>query len=280
MFRPEFDFSQCKLCGQATAAPRFHLHSTTVYVCSVCDFHAINYLDQVPRGEGDAPPGVDSKARAYIEERLGEADRWLPARLQLLRRHCQLPAPRVLDVGAGVGQFLSLLASQGASIFGIEPSRVRREFARLHFGLDLSGTLIEHPQWQQHHAGFFDLITLWDVIEHVNFPVATLEAAYGLLKPGGLLFIDTPSRDAASYRLSEALYRLTRGEVPLYLEQVYSPTLFGHKQIFRPRHLVRLVTQAGLEVVELRHRYPSQSFFSPGQRVVLVARKAAGPPPS
>lgn len=273
----DYSFNRCKLCGEISAVPLYRLQRGTVYGCRHCDFHALDYLDTIQEpSEEEATDGIGIKEWDYIEERLGEADPWLAVRLELVRRYCRLPQAAVLDVGAGVGQFLTRIAGDGAIAHGIEPSRVRRQFARRRFGLELSGQMIEHPWWQEQHAGRFDLITFWDVLEHVNFPQATLTAACRLLKPGGLLFIDTPSRDAASYRLSERIYRLVG--IPLYLEHFYSPTPFGHKQIFRPGQLVHLAQQTGFQLLGLHRRYPSTRLFpflAPSNRILLVGRNAA-----
>ena len=121
------------------------------------------------------------------------------------------------------------------------------------------------------------LVTLWDVIEHVNFPVETMEAVQRILRPGGMLFIDTPSREAASYRLSERLYRLTGGKISLYLNSFYSAAPFGHKQIFRPTQLAQLARKAGFDVVSMKYGYEDRvglsTFVRPRNRLVLVCRR-------
>jgi 2-polyprenyl-6-hydroxyphenyl methylase/3-demethylubiquinone-9 3-methyltransferase len=157
-----------------------------------------------------------------------------------------------------VGQFVVLLAGEGAVVHGLEPSRMRREFARLKFGLDLFPHTIEQFGRQEENAGRFDVATLWDVVEHVNYPVETMEAVQRVLKPGGMLFIDTPSREAVSYRFSERLYRLTGG-------------------IFRPGQLAQLARNTGFDVVSLKYGYEDRAGLStmvrPRNRLVLVCRR-------
>ena len=120
-------------------------------------------------------------------------------------------------------------------------------------------------------------MTLWDVIEHVNFPVEAMEAVQRVLRPGGMLFIDTPSREAASYRFSEWFYRITGGKISLYLDSFYSAAPFGHKQIFRPGQLTQLAQKAGFDVVSLKYGYEDRtglsSFVRPRNRLVLVCRR-------
>ena len=199
----------CKLCGENAAVPRYDLQDTVVFACTRCDFHFIRYLDATapPAEDGE---GLDEKAWNYIEERLPSAAGLLPARLGLVQKYRALAGARCLDVGAGVGQFLLRLAGEGALAQGIEPSRLRRRFAEGKFGLRLDSEPVESRCWQERFAANFDVVTLWDVIEHVNSPLETVRSIYALLKPGGLLFIDTPSRQAPAYRLSELFYRLSR----------------------------------------------------------------------
>jgi 2-polyprenyl-6-hydroxyphenyl methylase/3-demethylubiquinone-9 3-methyltransferase len=274
----QYDFRRCKLCGESTAAALYTLGSLTVYGCAACDFHATDFLDAPPENDRQKAGAIlDEKSRSYIEERLQAYDPLPGMRLALVQQHGRLRDANCLDIGAGVGQFMTLLAAQGAAASGLEPSPIRREFADRKFGLELFAEQVEIFGRRPQYAGHFDFVTLWDVIEHVNFPVETVEAALRVLKPGGLLFVDTPSRDAASYRLSEWLYRLSGGQISLFLQNFYSAAPFGHKQIFRPEQLVRLAEGAGFEVVSLDDDYETGSRLSslirPGSRLVMTCRR-------
>ncbi len=111
---------------------------------------------------------------------------------------------------------------------------------------------IESDFWQKGFAGHFDAVTLWDVIEHVNYPFQTLQCAVNVLRPGGWLLIDTPCRDSFYHRFGELTYRLTGGRYPTFLNAMYSSHLFGHKQIFSTPEMRLLFESAGLQVVDLR----------------------------
>lgn len=270
-----YDFSRCKLCGEKAAAPAYDLQETIVQACRRCDFHFITYLDP-PSRDGEGGGELDEKAWRYIEERLSCDDRLLDARIDFIKRFGGICGSECLDVGAGVGQFMMRLSQEGArSSEGIEPSRKRREFARRRFDLELCEATVESPCWQENCRERFDLITLWDVIEHVNFPLETVRCAGHLLKPGGLLFIDTPSREVPSYRISQWFYRLTGSRFPLFLLNFYSSLPYGHKQIFRPDHLMNLVESAGFEVLARRGDYRDRPAGSAhdGRRIVLACRK-------
>ncbi len=264
----------CKLCGQPSGIPTFRLKAASIYRCRYCDFHYLDRLDPPP--ENTVATLTEPQYR-YIDDRLAANARILTRRLQLVREFSDLSGRHCLDIGTGVGQFLLLLADNGAVCQGLEPSGLRREFARQRFGLELSRHLVEEPFWHDQYDSF-DLITLWDVLEHVNDPVATLQAAFALLKPGGLLLVETDNRDSLSYRLSTLVYRLTRGGSALFLPNVYRPVPFGHKQIFRPEQLYTLAIRCGFELVAAtphrtetaRNKRPD---YRPTGQIVMVARK-------
>lgn len=127
------------------------------------------------------------------------AGRWLLPLLPSLRsaadaecRH--LPPPpvggaRLLDVGCGNGGFLLLARQAGWLVEGLDFDASAVQAARSR-GLEV------------HHGGIelladrsacYDAITLCHVIEHVHDPMATLRHLHALLKPGGVLWLDTPN---------------------------------------------------------------------------------------
>lgn len=105
------------------------------------------------------------------------------------------PGARLLDVGFGDGRFLQLAERIGWEVVGVDPDPHTVESARQH-GLDVHPGGIEDLPGD---GGRFDVITLNHVIEHVHSPRGTLSAVFGLLKPGGLISIETPNIDAAGH---------------------------------------------------------------------------------
>lgn len=237
----------------------YKLKNANVYV-SPDGFHFIDYLDPVER----IPESIDAsqltpEEASYIETQLQANFNKFKNQAGIVAKHLPIRDAKILDIGCGGGLFLALLKQQGAQVTGIELSDSRAYYAKTKHGLEIDKHPIEHEFWQKGYPAYFDIVTLWDVIEHVNYPRQTLQSAAAVLKQGGLLLIDTPCRDSFYHRFGEVSYRLTRGRVPTFLNAMYSSHLFGHKQIFSTAELKQLFEMAGLEVIDL-HKFHELSF--------------------
>jgi SAM-dependent methyltransferase len=230
----------------------YRLRNANVYV-SPEGFHFTDYLDPVE----EIPPEIDGtqlteQESAYIETQLQANVHKFENQANLLAEHLPLQNAKILDIGCGGGLFLSLLKQRGAQVTGIELSDSRAQYAKTKHGLPIDKHPIESDYWQNGYAQNFEAVTMWDVIEHVNYPRQTLQSAANVLKAGGFLFIDTPCRDSFYHQMGVLTYRLSGSRFPTFLNAMYSSHLFGHKQIFSTREMKDLFMSVGLNVVELR----------------------------
>lgn len=233
-------------------SPRYRLANASVFV-SPQGFHFIDYLDPIDEVSAEiGPVELSDEEIAYIERSLQSNAERFENQVQVVRRHVSRAGMKVLDIGCGGGLFLSKLRSEGAVVTGLELSDKRAFYAKTKHRLEVVKRPIESDFWQEGYAGAFDAVTLWDVIEHVNYPLNTLQSSVKVLRSGGLLFIDTPCRDAFYHRVGELTYRLSGGRYPTFLNAMYSAHQFGHKQIFSTKEMKSLFEQCDLEVIELR----------------------------
>ncbi len=247
-----------ELKRRASGEPRYKLSGANVFV-SPGGFHYIDHLDAVeavsPEIDGS---GLTEAEIAYIETSLQSNPERSANQIAAVKRNMAIDGAKALDIGCGGGLFLAALKREGAHVTGIELSDTRAHYAKSKHGIEVVKRPIEDEYWGT-FANSFDIVTLWDVIEHVNFPQATLKAAAKTLKPGGVLLIDTPCRDAFYHRFGELTYRLSRGRYPTFLNAMYSAKPFGHKQILSLAEMRGLLEEAGLQVIELK-RFHELSF--------------------
>ena len=126
-------------------------------------------------------PNITRRSRADLPERCVH---WLRAVLRY-----KLPPAKTLELGAAHGGFVATLRQAGFDATGLELSPWIADYARKTFGVPMLQGPVER---QPLTAGSFDALLMMDVIEHLPDPVGTLSACVRLLKPDGLLFVQTP----------------------------------------------------------------------------------------
>lgn len=144
-------------------------------------------------------------------------------------------AGRLLDVGCGTGTFLEAARAAGWQARGVEVSPYAAEQA-LRRGLDVECGAIESTVTR---PGEYDVITLWDVIEHLSQPARTLSTLSAALRPGGLLALSTGDVTSLCARLSGPWWHLY--------------TLPEHLFFYSPESLRRLMRRAGLAPFRVTH---------------------------
>ncbi|MCK5124512.1 MAG: class I SAM-dependent methyltransferase [Dehalococcoidia bacterium] len=104
----------------------------------------------------------------------------------------------LLDIGCGEGFFLFNASRAGYITKGIELSQDAVEYARREFGLDVEAKPFEELQFPD---DYFDVVTLWQVLEHVPYPLIVLKEVHRILKPEGLLATSTPDIESILARI-------------------------------------------------------------------------------
>ncbi|HEX7069845.1 MAG TPA: class I SAM-dependent methyltransferase [Rhodothermales bacterium] len=163
---------------------------------------------------------------------------------------------RALDVGCFDGSFLAGLP-EGWARFGVEPSPAAADRARLR-NVNILAETFEEVRGSG-GAGY-DLITAFDLIEHLPEPNRLVEFAAGALNPGGRLIVGTGDTDAPSWHLMGAQY--------------WYCAIPEHLSFINERWIRFAAKQSGLAVDHLR-RYTHQPRASVGRRAFEVAANVA-----
>jgi 2-polyprenyl-3-methyl-5-hydroxy-6-metoxy-1,4-benzoquinol methylase len=240
----ELEQASCCLCPPGTPTElRFEDPPFAVVRCSGCGLVfvspriAAERLNEVYDETYWSSPAP--KDHGYADYR-GDHANWLRTyRLRARVLDGRLAASaKILDVGCAAGYFGEVMRDRGHEVWGIEPSEAIVGEARSRLGADRVhiGTLADAP----HLEAGFDLITLWDVIEHLPDPIASLREARRLLRPGGLLLLETQNVESSFARLLGRRWQ--------HFKQS------EHLWHFAPATIRRLLAAGGFDPVELSAR--------------------------
>lgn len=226
-------------CGQQLVETDIILAEGPLLRCSVCSQllssctheqyeRALNKWD-TPNGTQPDPRSV-SRFRHVIKRRLRDIHRLLGS---------PPTPPRLLDIGCSSGALLAVATEGGFSVTGVEIADKAVETARLAGFEVFCGHL--------HEADFphstFDVITCFELIEHLDSPIGLLTECRRIMKPGGLLAINTPNADSWTARVMREQW-----------EGFSLTSMGGHISFFSPRSLARLAGQCGFRVERLETR--------------------------
>jgi 2-polyprenyl-3-methyl-5-hydroxy-6-metoxy-1,4-benzoquinol methylase len=156
-------------------------------------------------------------------------------RMKKMRRHARRGS--LLDVGAGIGQFLDQAKVEYGPVSGVEISSTAITIAKKLYDLEIAlGDIHSLTQSEQ-----FDNLTAFHVLEHVHQPLAFLKACHRLLKDDGRLFLAVPNDiEALTFRIG--LHSLS--EIRISQPEI-------HLSHFTARTLSALLKRSGFEILNL-----------------------------
>ena len=236
---------RCNLCGGTGRRHLFAKHGYDLVQCTDC---ALAYIDNPPDAQGIK--AIYTASASYHDTLLEEGSAGAMRQARIADQHMAMlrrfrpdtTGLRILDIGCSSGIFLDRARAAGMVPAGAELSPDTAAFARGHYGLD-----VHEGDWRE--AGYadrtFDIITLFDVIEHLPDPARELNDLRRLLKPGGLLLQSTPDIDGLFPRWSQKLAKR--------LDYWPHPEPPHHLFQFSQATLSRMVEEHGYRVTAAHH---------------------------
>ncbi|EMJ65587.1 putative methionine biosynthesis protein MetW [Leptospira weilii str. 2006001855] len=175
----------CYLCSNTKNSIVFVENGIDIVRCSNCG-HVFSTYEQEEHYEGywDDDSSYDLGWWDHAHREIYQ---------DFIKRFLTAPSGKILDVGCGLGFFVKRIQDQkpGWETTGYEISEKAVQFARDKNGLkNVFSGIVQNSGIAK---GSLDIITLWDVIEHIPKPHSLLEYLHSLLKPGGILFLQTPN---------------------------------------------------------------------------------------
>lgn len=213
-YRPGFKTDVCENCGFIFMNPGFNnkiikkLYSKDYY-----------------RGNADY---------SYYDER--DAERYSAyvwnKRIKKIRTYVK--TGNFLDIGCAFGGLLKT-ASEYFTPYGIELSEYSGNCAKSVFGSNIHiGDMNNHP----FKPDFFSVITMIELIEHLNNPAAAIDECYNILRENGLLVIQTANMDGMQAKLQK---------------EKYAYFMPGHLSYFSKANLSGLLIKAGFRKIKVFH---------------------------
>ena len=152
--------------------------------CRNCHLIYMNPMEKVSKTNEYYLKAKNTHAPTIRESYLKTAE----SQVRLIQKYAT--GKNLLDIGCAQGFFLYNASRAGYTTKGIEISQDAAEYAIREFGLDIEAKPFEELRFPEN---CFDVVTLWQVLEHVPYPLTVLKEAHRILKPEGLLVVSTPN---------------------------------------------------------------------------------------
>lgn len=227
---------RCPICASVTNEPYLAKNSYQLHRCQECD---LVFVFPIPPGlvefyqESYFHNDPDKPGFGYADYEQDKEPMIPVFESHLKKIKSLISGGRLFDVGAATGFFLDLARRDGWQTGGIELSMYAATQAARRGHQVTTGRLPD-----LNSPGQWEVITMWDVLEHVDDPVAYIQKARDMLAPAGLLAINTINHGSWWAKLMGPRWHLL---VPP-----------EHLLYFSEKNLCRLLVDQGFEILEMR----------------------------
>lgn len=229
----------CPICGyNGNVSFRFLKNGYNLYRCDAC-----NLLFVHPQ------PSSDELLKIYDDSYFKRGNKYLAAnetesrsrnldndkrKIDVIRKYKQ--TGKLLDIGCAMGDFLYLARQAGFDVTGVEVSTSCADYVKNKLGIEVqSGNLLS----AQLPSSTYDIVTLWDVMEHLRNPLGTLNEAFRIMRPGGILCFSTGDIDSFYARIMGRFWHLL--------------TPPQHLFYFSPKSIRQMLDRCGFAVNQITH---------------------------
>lgn len=235
-------WNHCPLCAESQSKPLYAFENSKelkgwVVTCDGCGIRYKKPVDQ------------ERPATEYYDDDFADREYWkgeehaIPhfrVLLTELKKSLSPMQKELLDAGCGPGTFTKEALDAGFKVTGLELNDKLAEKAVRYAKCEIiRGDLMS----AELHSRKFDAVTMLDLVEHLQDPVAGLRQCASLLRPGGRLAVYTPNHAGLIVKIAEALYRLSGGRIHGPVDNIFDCT---HVTFFDPPSLRRAIESAGL----------------------------------
>ena len=149
---------------------------------------------------------------------------------------------RLLDVGCATGVFLNMMRKRGWNVEGVEISDELASYALKNFSLAVH---VKDLTKEKINSEPFQVITLFDVIEHIPDPNLMIAACRDLLVEDGVLLLRTPTEEGLLRDIAKVIYRMSPIKTEFPMLWFYS---FEHIHSFSLSTLAAILKKHGFSI--------------------------------
>ena len=178
-----------------------------------------------------------------------ERERRFKNKIKLINKYIPQTG-NILDVGCAAGFFLTIMKKSGYNTHGIDISSCACDYAKLDGHLNIVNENIFEAKYQDN---YFDIITLWDVLEHVTEPELVIRELHRIIKNKGIIIIETLNINSLGFKILKKRW-------PLYSPEYH---LFYYNKIF----LIKLLEKFGFKIIKT---FPIQTYVRLMDKIITI----------
>lgn len=248
-------FSFCPICNSKEFEDMFEGFVRCVK-CGVV-YHRRRRAPEYAQRDLTRSVDPDGQTRDMLKEREDKLKNWYGDDISYVNK---LKPGRILDIGCGPGFFLSAIADTWER-YGVEPSLQAAEHARMNYGINITTGKLEDTHYSD---GYFDVVYLYHVIEHLPDPRSILKEINRIMKRGGILIVGTPNIDSFCAKRFKQNFRLLKDP--------------GHIILFGPHTLCSLLKAYGFQVEIIKYPFFRTKYFTMENLLRMFNTSKVSPP--
>ncbi len=174
----------CPICETNDISPLYMKNGFNIVKCKIC---GLIYVNPRPSPEELKEKYAGDYSQGYIDKKESKRKR----AKKIVRKICRLKrGGNFLDIGCSAGFILEAARERGFTTFGCEISPIALKFAREELNLNVKAPFLEEANYP---SEYFDVITMYNLLEHIPNPGTFLREVNGILKKNGIVEIWTPN---------------------------------------------------------------------------------------
>ncbi len=197
------NYVECNLCGNDNSQilyPKSVAQAHQIVKCKICGLMYANPQESVDSEKAlktNIPEKLPNEnGSQYIQKQTIQLKDY--KKIITTVKDSGITKGKVLEIGANVGTFLNVWKEEGWEVLGLDPDKAVSLYAKNKYNINVIPLTIKEANLLNES---FDVVIMLHVLEHIGNPMAELQMIHKVLKPNGILVIETPRYDSLIFKL-------------------------------------------------------------------------------